>query len=104
MPRATTRHEFDVEARVRIDTTLEACRIQNLSMGGAFVIGRALPIGTTITLWLPVPDLETEIVASCVVRWSTADGVGVQFDGLCAQDTWTLGQILHHHKKISPAA
>jgi len=68
-------------------------------MGGAYVGVRKLPMGARVTLWFRIPTHESEIEAAGVVRWSTDQGVGVQFDGLRARETWALGKYL---ESLSP--
>ena len=70
----------------------EACRVKNLSMGGAFVETRKVPMGARVTVWFRLPLLEDEIQATGTVRWATDQGIGVQFDGLRARETWALGK------------
>jgi hypothetical protein len=68
----------------------EARRISNLSLGGAYIVGVHLPMGTRITLtWrLPVDDLPIE--AASTVQWDDPGGIGARFDGLRARDVWVL--------------
>ncbi len=90
--RSSTRHDVDLDARIQIADAQEPCRIRNLSMGGALVAARRLPMGHRVTVWFRIPTLETEIESKATVRWSTDDGIGVQFDGLRARETWALGK------------
>ncbi len=90
--RSSTRHDVDLEARIQIAEGQEPCRIKNLSMGGALVAARRLAMGHRVTVWFVIPGLENELEAKATVRWATDDGVGVQFDGLRARETWALGK------------
>jgi hypothetical protein len=91
--RSSTRHDVDISGRIQSGTAPEPCQVRNLSMGGAFVsMGRKLPMGNRVTLWFRVPNLENEIEAAGTVRWATDEGIGVQFDGLRARETWALGK------------
>jgi len=90
--RSSTRHDVDIEARIKITSDVDTCRIKNLSMGGALVATRKLPMGQRLTIWFRIPTHENEIETAGTVRWSTDDGVGVQFDGLRARETWALGK------------
>jgi len=90
--RSSTRHDVDLSARVEIRGAQETCQIRNLSMGGAYLGVRKLPMGERVTVWFRIPTHESEIEAAGTVRWSTDDGVGVQFDGLRARETWALGK------------
>ncbi len=91
--RSSTRHDVDLPARIQVGDVTEDSRVTNLSMGGAGVQLRRLPMGQRVTVWFRVPTLEAEIHATGIVRWTTDDGaVGVQFDGLRAKETWALGE------------
>jgi hypothetical protein len=92
--RSSTRHDVDISARIQIADAQEPCRIKNLSMGGALVAARKLAMGHRVTVWFAIPGLENEIETKATVRWATDDGVGVQFDGLRARETWALGKYL----------
>ena len=92
--RSATRHDVDMECRIQIGTgTAEETRLGNLSMGGAFIIGRRVPMGERVKVWFRIPTHENEIEAAGTVRWSTEQGIGVQFDGLRARETWALGKF-----------
>jgi hypothetical protein len=92
--RSSTRHDVDLEGRIQIGEVIEPCGVKNLSMGGAFLAARKVPMGTRVTLWFRVPMLPDEINASGTIRWATDQGIGVQFDGLRAKETWALGKYL----------
>ncbi|HKE16595.1 MAG TPA: PilZ domain-containing protein [Kofleriaceae bacterium] len=100
--RSATRHEvaIAVTALVRgrsIESSLEQRfdgTIRNLSLGGAFVhIGRRLAIGTPVSLRFEIPTHARPIEASAVVRWTSGEGVGVQFEGLRAAEVFALGKF-----------
>src|SRR5689334_18728650 len=91
--RTATRHDVDIAGRVKIKETEEQCRVGNLSMGGAYILIRRLPMGERVTLWFRIPTHDAEIEAAGTVRWSTDAGIGIQFDGLRARETWALGKF-----------
>jgi hypothetical protein len=92
--RSSTRHDVDIAGRIRVDSEPQGCQVKNLSMGGAFVnMGRKLPMGNRVTLWFRIPGLDNEIEAAGTVRWATDEGLGIQFDGLRARETWALGKF-----------
>ncbi|HVV85999.1 MAG TPA: PilZ domain-containing protein [Kofleriaceae bacterium] len=64
----------------------------NLSIGGALVRRPRLPLGVRVQLAFRVPNLDDTISTGAVVRWSTDDEVGVQFDGLRPRDVWALSK------------
>jgi hypothetical protein len=90
--RTATRHDVDLEARIQIAGATEDCRVKNLSMGGALVATRRIAMGERVTIWFRIPTHENEIETQATVRWSTDQGIGVQFDGLRARETWALGK------------
>jgi type IV pilus assembly protein PilZ len=92
--RSQTRHDVDIAAHVGRDGQLSACTLRNLSRGGAFAEIGALPHGTAVTLWFELPDGSGAIEVDAVARWSTPDGVGLQFGSLRARDAWALGRYL----------
>jgi hypothetical protein len=53
---------------------------------------KRLPMGERVTVTFAVPTMEEPINTGAVVRWSTDDSVGVQFDGLRAKDVWALNK------------
>jgi len=70
-----------------------ACRVRNVSLGGVFVAGPSLTIGTRVVLVFGGTVLR-EIETSCVARWNTADGTGLQFDGLRAVETYAVQRFI----------
>jgi PilZ domain len=101
--RSSTRHEvaIDVTVMVRgrsIESSLEQrleSTIKNMSLGGAFVaLGRRLAIGTPVSLLFRIPTHDQPIETDAVVRWSSDEGVGVQFEGLRAGEVFSLGKFL----------
>jgi hypothetical protein len=91
--RSSTRHDVDIAGRVKIGAETENCRVGNLSNGGAYIVLRRLPMGERVTLWFRIPTHDAEIEASGTVRWATDQGIGIQFDGLRARETWALGKF-----------
>lgn len=100
--RTATRHEVAIAVTVvvrgrsiasSLEQTFEST-IRNLSLGGAFVSMARLAIGTPVTLRFRVPTHEPVIEAAATVRWSSEEGVGVQFDGLRAAEVYGLTRML----------
>lgn len=56
-------------------------------------------MGQRVRIAFLVPTLNHAIEVGAIVRWSNADGVGVQFDGLRARDVWALNE---YFKQLSP--
>jgi len=69
------------------------CTVLNLSIGGALVLANAkYAMGQRVEISFHVPTMTEAIEVGGTVRWSTVEGVGVQFDGLRARDVWALNE------------
>ena len=72
----------------------------NMSLGGALITyPEHLALGQALRLTFRVPHLEEPIVVDAVVRWSTNDSIGVQFDGLRAREVWSLNKLFEQFKE-----
>jgi hypothetical protein len=93
--RSSTRHDVDLACAFGpTQNELVDMRISNLSVGGALVKHKRLPMGQRVHISFRVPNHETAISIGAVVRWATDDSVGVQFDGLRPKDVWALSKYL----------
>jgi hypothetical protein len=93
--RTSTRHEVDIACTLAVGGAggaAEPCKIKNLSLGGAQLESRKLPMGERVHVTFRLPTLEDPVATAAVVRWCNEQGVGVQFDGLRARDVWALGK------------
>jgi len=91
--RRQTRHEVSIPAKLTVDVTTNDCTLLNLSLGGTLVSANAkYAMGQRVRIAFHVPSMEDPIEVGGTVRWSNADGVGVQFDGLRARDVWALNE------------
>jgi type IV pilus assembly protein PilZ len=69
------------------DTRLDTSS-RDLSLGGAFLFSkRTLPFNSRVTVSFRLPGLDADTVVACTVRWSTPDGIGIQFDPMGARET-----------------
>ena len=91
--RRNVRYPVDVPARLRLDLSEHACRISNISFGGVCVVGPALPNDARITLKFSAPHVDS-FTATCVVRWCASSGMGLEFSGLKASESYQLGRYL----------
>lgn len=91
--RIATRHPVSIPASLTVKGAMESCNISNLSLGGALLDRQRLPMGERVLLTFKVPGYDDAIETQSTVRWSTADGIGVQFDGLRARDVWALNRF-----------
>ena len=78
----------------------QQCTIVNLSLGGAQITAmQKLAMGQRVTVGFGVPDANEKVEVGATVRWSGADGTGIQFDGLRARDVWALNEFF---KQFAP--
>jgi len=90
-------HRVPVDLRATViapDAAPEACRIANLSVGGALVSMRALWQGTQLRLSFRLASLGEDVDATATVMWCEGETVGVRFDGLRAREVWALCEFL----------
>jgi Tfp pilus assembly protein PilZ len=91
--RRQTRHKVSIPATLTVDGTPNDCTMLNLSLGGALVAAnRKYAMGQRVQIVFHVPSMAEAIEIGATVRWSTSEGVGVQFDGLRARDVWALNE------------
>jgi len=92
--RRQTRHLIAIPVTLTVDGTKNDCTMLNLSHGGAQLAASAkYPMGQRVQLVFHVPTMEEAIEVGGTVRWSNAEGIGVQFDGLRAREVWALGEF-----------
>jgi hypothetical protein len=90
--RTSTRFDVWIEATLTVNGAVSDITLTNLSLGGALVSGTKQPMGTRVSIKFKVPTLEQPIEIGATVRWSDAKGIGMQFDGLRAQEVWALNE------------
>lgn len=75
---------------VRVEATCN-----DVSLGGMFVeTASPLSFGTPVKILVRLPGTKTETVLSAVVRWTTPNGMGVQFGSMGARETHALTELL----------
>ena len=91
--RIQTRHVVAMPITLTINGTPNDCTVLNLSLGGALVAADTrFSMGQRVQVAFRIPTLREAIEVGGTVRWSNAEGVGVQFDGLRARDVWALNE------------
>jgi type IV pilus assembly protein PilZ len=79
-----------VEAEVAIQVAggpRTEARCHDLSLGGMFIDAQsALPYGTKLRIFMKLPDMTTEASFEATVRWSSPEGMGVQFGVMGARE------------------
>jgi PilZ domain len=91
--RIATRHPVSIPVTVTAAGATVSCNLSNLSLGGAFLDHQRLPMGERAHLLFKLPGHDDPIDTNSTVRWSTSEGIGVQFDGLRARDVWALNRF-----------
>ncbi len=93
--RSATRHAVELPCTLTLAGEGQApveLLLVNLSIGGALIRRPRLPLGVRLDIRFRVPNLDDNISTGAVVRWSTDDEVGIQFDGLRPRDVWALSK------------
>jgi hypothetical protein len=91
--RIATRHPVAIPATLVVAGAKITCTLSNLSLGGAFLDTERVPMGASVHLSFKLPGHDDVIETQSTVRWSTQEGIGVQFDGLRARDVWALNRF-----------
>lgn len=91
--RRTLRYAIDLPASLWVGETELAARIRNLSLGGVFIAGPTLPVGTRVKLRVEVPGTDA-FESWCITRWTRVDGCGLSFEGLQPMDTCQLARFI----------
>lgn len=92
--RTTLRYPVDLAARLTVGETELSARIRNLSLGGVYVLGPALPVGTRVRLRFRAPYVIEAFDHWCLTRWTTADGCGLSFEGMQTMDSFQLAHFI----------
>lgn len=70
-------------------------RTRDLSVGGVFVeTERPAPYGTCLRLEIQFPLLPEPVAIEATVRWTSRDGMGLQFAALRARATWAIHRLM----------
>jgi len=68
---------------------------RDVSVGGLFVESAApFPFGTDVIVHLQLPGFKGELAMPAVVRWTSGDGMGLQFGLLGARETHAITEIV----------
>ncbi|HEU0029098.1 MAG TPA: PilZ domain-containing protein [Kofleriaceae bacterium] len=69
--------------RAASHTAWVTAETRNIGVGGAFIATPLVqPVGSQLTVELNLPTTDQTFALPSVVRWSAADGMGVQFVGV----------------------
>lgn len=98
--RSSTRHPVNIDVTVTHEEITTEQTMLNMSLGGALLtFSERLPLGDNIEVTFRIPTQEAPISVKAVVRWSTDESAGVQFDGLRAREVWSLNEFF---KQFTP--
>jgi hypothetical protein len=68
---------------------------RDVGLGGMFLeTEEPLPVGSELSVSFRLSHAPTPVDLRAVVRWSTDEGIGVQFLRLRAYDVWSLHRAL----------
>ncbi|WP_438023188.1 PilZ domain-containing protein [Sorangium sp. So ce233] len=70
-------------------------RCRDISLGGMFIETTSpAPFGASVEVLLSLSGLKQPAVIPSIVRWTTPEGMGVQFGVMGARETYALTQLL----------
>jgi hypothetical protein len=92
--RRATRHFVSIAVKLTINGDTVDAVMSNISLGGAQVSSEVKhAMGQHVHLSFKVPGQEHTIEIASIVRWTDTKGLGLQFNGLRAQDVWALNKF-----------
>lgn len=100
--RLQTRHPVELSATLELAGEKREGILRNLSLGGAF-LAVELPeppptTGARAYIHFRIPTHEATISVGASIRWSSDEGVGLQFDGLRAGEVWSLNKYFEQQR------
>jgi type IV pilus assembly protein PilZ len=67
----------------------------DVGLGGMFIETlEPAKFGEQVTVFMKLPELKQEAAITGVVRWTEADGMGVQFGMMGARETYALTKLI----------
>src|SRR6187401_2264549 len=77
------------------DGPLSEAESRDISLGGMFITTTEdASYGAAIKVYINLPGMKHEAVIEAIVRWTTAEGMGVHFGRMCAIETHALTLLL----------
>jgi Tfp pilus assembly protein PilZ len=74
---------LSIKFRASAHSAWVSAETRNIGVGGAFVVTQLVqPVGETLSVAIALPTNETTFTIPAVVRWTDADGMGIQFVGV----------------------
>lgn len=92
--RRATRHFVTIAVKLTINGDTVDAVMTNISLGGASVSSEVKhAMGQRVHVSFMVPGTGHTIEIGSTVRWTDSKGLGLQFDGMRAQDVWALNKF-----------
>jgi type IV pilus assembly protein PilZ len=93
------RHASRYEMRLAIAFERSGGRVEatsrNIGLGGMFIeTMEPASFGEPLTIYLPLPGFPSAVAIPSVVRWTSGDGMGVQFGLMGARVTYALTKLI----------
>jgi hypothetical protein len=96
---------IDVEFARNGSADLLPGRSRDISLGGMFIETYApLAFKAEIAVHLRFPGESGVLVVPAVVRWTDADGMGVQFGNLGARATYAIAELMVKRSSVARAS
>ena len=94
--------ELDVEL-VFDDGAIHPGRLQNFSLGGAFILIDPVPdFGSKVVLHIDLPGVPKRCEIPSFVRWNKdGSGTGIQFEYTRPIEVWALSKLIRKLKEES---
>jgi hypothetical protein len=93
--RRNVRRAVALDVVIMVGKRAISARSRDISLAGMFIeTNAALAYGTPLRLVMTLPSLPEPVIIPAIVRWSGAEGVGVQFRELRERETWVLHQLV----------
>lgn len=102
--RTSVRAEVELPATLGTSVIVHACTISNLLLGGAQLADAGdsdILMGEQATLRFKLVTVDEWIDTLVIVRWRSAQAIGVQFSGLRAREVWALNQFFRGLHKVA---
>jgi uncharacterized protein (TIGR02266 family) len=96
--RRSHRTPLDVPVRFHRKATMEEApgHARDISVGGVFVeTVDPYPFGTEVIVHVQLPGHKEEMALAGLVRWTRADGMGVQFGPIGARETHAITELVN---------
>jgi hypothetical protein len=89
------RRRVDLPATVAVrESAPEVCRIENLSIDGAYLVLHRLESTAPLRVRFRLPGSREPLDLPATVSWSDERGAGVHFDRMRPELAWKLGRFL----------